>query len=347
MSRCSLPRRCSAETPSTSCRSAAIEPVVESCGPVGTSRVVDEAHALHELHREETAVVLDEQLVEAHQIRVRHIGEASELPLQPIEVGRRRSAARSSARRPRRGRGRALRRRRPCRPRPAAASLESARCRGTAPRPRTADRSRSGGRSRNERVSSWAASSRITSGPSSGSPAQASIHVGRARGRLLQQRLVEDRPQAPMPVGGPAHGRIFGCPPRRRQRSRSPILACGGASAAELQMPQKKAASRVTTAHRGVAPGQRRGEGGAGHAGLSGAPSHCRPLHAAGAARPHAADDRPRQRDVLRLFGTAQTDWQSRAHFFAAVSREMRHILVDYARARDAKKRRTTGWRSR
>ena len=32
-------------------------------------------------------------------------------------------------------------------------------------------------------------------------------------------------------------------------------------------------------------------------------------------------------------------DWQSRAHFFAAVAREMRHIRVDYARARDAQKR--------
>jgi RNA polymerase sigma factor (TIGR02999 family) len=41
----------------------------------------------------------------------------------------------------------------------------------------------------------------------------------------------------------------------------------------------------------------------------------------------------------VRLFGTAHVDWQSRAHFFAAVAREMRHILVDYARARDAKKR--------
>jgi RNA polymerase sigma-70 factor (ECF subfamily) len=41
----------------------------------------------------------------------------------------------------------------------------------------------------------------------------------------------------------------------------------------------------------------------------------------------------------LRLFGTANMDWQSRAHFFAAVAREMRHILVDYARARHAKKR--------
>ena len=41
----------------------------------------------------------------------------------------------------------------------------------------------------------------------------------------------------------------------------------------------------------------------------------------------------------VRLFGTTSMDWQSRAHFFAAVAREMRHILVDYARARDAKKR--------
>ena len=41
----------------------------------------------------------------------------------------------------------------------------------------------------------------------------------------------------------------------------------------------------------------------------------------------------------VRLFGAAAIEWQSRAHFFAAVAREMRHILVDYARARDAKKR--------
>ena len=41
----------------------------------------------------------------------------------------------------------------------------------------------------------------------------------------------------------------------------------------------------------------------------------------------------------VRLFGDADVDWQSRAHFFAAVAREMRHILVDYARARDAQKR--------
>src|SRR5262245_46309237 len=41
----------------------------------------------------------------------------------------------------------------------------------------------------------------------------------------------------------------------------------------------------------------------------------------------------------VRLFSANDSDWRSRAHFFAAVAREMRHILVDYARARDAKKR--------
>ena len=41
----------------------------------------------------------------------------------------------------------------------------------------------------------------------------------------------------------------------------------------------------------------------------------------------------------LRLFGRAQRDWQNRAHFFAAVAREMRHILVEYARARNAQRR--------
>jgi len=41
----------------------------------------------------------------------------------------------------------------------------------------------------------------------------------------------------------------------------------------------------------------------------------------------------------VRLFGRDDGDWQNRAHFFAAVAREMRHILVDYARARNAKKR--------
>ena len=44
----------------------------------------------------------------------------------------------------------------------------------------------------------------------------------------------------------------------------------------------------------------------------------------------------------LRLLGPAPdagTSWRNRAHFFAAVGREMRHILVDYARMRNAQKR--------
>jgi RNA polymerase sigma factor (TIGR02999 family) len=41
----------------------------------------------------------------------------------------------------------------------------------------------------------------------------------------------------------------------------------------------------------------------------------------------------------VRLFGADGLGWQNRAHFFAAVAREMRHILVDHARARNAQKR--------
>jgi RNA polymerase sigma-70 factor, ECF subfamily len=41
----------------------------------------------------------------------------------------------------------------------------------------------------------------------------------------------------------------------------------------------------------------------------------------------------------VRLFRAEQADWRNRAHFFAAVAREMRHILVDYARTRNAQKR--------
>jgi len=41
----------------------------------------------------------------------------------------------------------------------------------------------------------------------------------------------------------------------------------------------------------------------------------------------------------LRLVGGEKGDWQNRAHFFAAAARSMRRILVDHARAREAKKR--------
>ena len=41
----------------------------------------------------------------------------------------------------------------------------------------------------------------------------------------------------------------------------------------------------------------------------------------------------------LKLFGSAEGHWENRAHFFGAVAREMRRILVDYARARNAQKR--------
>jgi RNA polymerase sigma factor (TIGR02999 family) len=40
----------------------------------------------------------------------------------------------------------------------------------------------------------------------------------------------------------------------------------------------------------------------------------------------------------LRLVG-AEVTWQSRAHFIAVAARNMRHILVDYAKARASEKR--------
>jgi RNA polymerase sigma factor (TIGR02999 family) len=41
----------------------------------------------------------------------------------------------------------------------------------------------------------------------------------------------------------------------------------------------------------------------------------------------------------LRLIDHRAMDWQNRAHFFAVAAQAMRHILVDYARARNTTKR--------
>lgn len=41
----------------------------------------------------------------------------------------------------------------------------------------------------------------------------------------------------------------------------------------------------------------------------------------------------------LKLIGSQQISWESRAHFFGIAARTMRQILVDYARKRKAKKR--------
>ncbi len=41
----------------------------------------------------------------------------------------------------------------------------------------------------------------------------------------------------------------------------------------------------------------------------------------------------------LRLIGSEKLEIQNRAHFFAVASRQMRRILVDYARSRDAARR--------
>ena len=40
----------------------------------------------------------------------------------------------------------------------------------------------------------------------------------------------------------------------------------------------------------------------------------------------------------MRLVNQPEKEWQSRSHFFAVASRAMRHILVDYARSKQAEK---------
>lgn len=44
----------------------------------------------------------------------------------------------------------------------------------------------------------------------------------------------------------------------------------------------------------------------------------------------------------LKLAGQAEQNWQNRAHFFGVAAKAMRHILVDYARSKQSKKR--GGW---
>ncbi len=45
----------------------------------------------------------------------------------------------------------------------------------------------------------------------------------------------------------------------------------------------------------------------------------------------------------IRLVGDERHNWQNRAHFFAAAAQVMRRVLVDYARATQAKKRSRDG----
>jgi DNA-directed RNA polymerase specialized sigma24 family protein len=45
------------------------------------------------------------------------------------------------------------------------------------------------------------------------------------------------------------------------------------------------------------------------------------------------------QEAFLRLIPGSHAKWRDRAHFFAAASKVMRHILVDYARRRRREKR--------
>jgi len=47
----------------------------------------------------------------------------------------------------------------------------------------------------------------------------------------------------------------------------------------------------------------------------------------------------------LKIAGGEQPNWQSRSHFFGVAAKAMRHILVDYARSKNNRKR--GGWQER
>ncbi len=47
----------------------------------------------------------------------------------------------------------------------------------------------------------------------------------------------------------------------------------------------------------------------------------------------------------LKIAGQEEHNWQNRAHFFGVAAQAMRHILVDYARSKNSKKR--GGWQEK
>jgi hypothetical protein len=59
-----------------------------SRGVQPTAHVLDEARTRHELHREEAVALADEELVQAHEIRMAQLGEGAELPLEPVDLFR-------------------------------------------------------------------------------------------------------------------------------------------------------------------------------------------------------------------------------------------------------------------
>ena len=255
---------------------------------------------------------------------MRHVGEASELLLQAVEVGGARPAqglqsddlaadcvvdfvddthaagARAGARR------------------------ESDRCRRTAV----------DGLSRPEvqwtfekRVRLLMGGQRGGSRPSEVRDRRRTCDPGRCRARTgPEDDLVEDRPQALMALGRWTHGDIL-----LRTLSTAPYTASNRAEQPGRITTRASRANCATAASR-----RERSSSPSSIPSFAGLPAHY--------IRQERPDHTLRTTGLVnemyvRLFGATQVDWQSRAHFFAAVAREMRHILVDYARARDAKKR--------
>ena len=64
-----------------------------AASPRAPADVGQRVAALDELHREEPALAVAEELVELHQVRVREVGERAELLLEAVERARRRAAS--------------------------------------------------------------------------------------------------------------------------------------------------------------------------------------------------------------------------------------------------------------
>ena len=69
------------------------EDMPDALGPADSRRrrpadVFDEIDAVHQLHREEAIRAFHDELVQRHEIRMRHIRQAAKLAFEPIDVAR-------------------------------------------------------------------------------------------------------------------------------------------------------------------------------------------------------------------------------------------------------------------
>ena len=299
---------------------------------IGASRVLDEVDAIDQFHGEEALVVVDEQLIEADEIRMRHIGQDPELLLQPKQVGG--TAPAEGFERDgfvAKGVVHVVDHAHPA----GAQASDDAEPIGPPEVPLIAR-----GGEQTERMLQKRAGLAVSVkqphhvGTKDSVAGTRVIEIRLARRRDHRQGLVEDRPQTAMTVWTGAHaldldramttrqarGRLYFRNQTRRgmsQEQSGRITTLLGELRKGSTAARDELVTLVYPELRQIAARYIRQE----------RPDHT--LRTTGLVN---------EMDV-RLFGTTPVDWQSRAHFFAAVAREMRHILVDYARARDAQKR--------